>query len=365
MRFVAPRAAFEAAVKLVGSAVEPKHSIAELRHILLRAEGSTVTLVATDLVVGIETSLTAEVTNAGAALPHGELLLAAVTHLAGETITVESTATGLRFTDGGRRTAKCQTAEVDRFPTIGGRPMASSAEIPAEALRAALRRVAPFAMQDPSRPHMAAVNLILAKGLLRAQGTDGKFAGFAEVEVAGLKAAPKPLLIPDRVVALAMKVLPADGPTTLRWGSEAFALVAGRTTIHGKLVDAAYPSLASYAPKAPVAVVNRKSLLEACVGALALHREGAERPIHFTFDRDAVTVTAGGDATAGAFEDSVPVEARGPTPALAVPGASIVTALRSIEADTVHLEWERLHPLYLWPAGPVTGEFRLIAAMKE
>lgn len=233
------------------------------------------------------------------------------------------------------------------------------------ALRTVFRRCLPFISADQTRPHLSGMRVQTADGLLQGLATDGHSGCVTEAPAPGFAPPKSSLLIPDRVLSTLTRILPTDGTVQLRWSTERLSVTTGRTTVYGKLTDATFPSLHQFKPKQPVATVTRVDLIEAIEGALALHKEGKTHFVLFETRDGAMKVSAGDQASAGAFEDSVVLKVHAPTPRFAANGLLMLAALRTLDHDRVYMEWGKLDPVYFWGEGVTEGDYRVIMPMRD
>src|SRR5262249_42770331 len=134
-----------------------------LGHVLLRAERSNLILTATDLEIGIRTSIEAKVAKAGATTVPAKLLAGVVGELNDGSLTAVLKEDRLRIS-AGRSSTTLATTSAEEFPP-GPQPADGEAiMLPREEMLAAIAQVRPAASTDEARPPLTGV-------LMRLDGT--------------------------------------------------------------------------------------------------------------------------------------------------------------------------------------------------
>lgn len=173
MRLTLPNSRFLAALQAVSSAVPRRTTLPVLNNLLLRAEGDSLSLSATDLDLSITRSIDADVTSPGALTVPAQKLLALVKELPGNE-DVDLEVKGDQFTlRCGATKVKLSGLPVEEYPTFPEVDFASSWSVDGATLKAMIEKVAFAASTEENRPILNGVLWQLLDSEMRMVATDG------------------------------------------------------------------------------------------------------------------------------------------------------------------------------------------------
>ncbi|MGZ5312752.1 MAG: DNA polymerase III subunit beta [Solirubrobacterales bacterium] len=172
MKITAQRQAFLDALQVVSRAVSTRAALQALTGILLDIKNGALRLRATDMELGLEVSVEAEISGEGSAVLPGRLLVDVVRSLPEGEIGLELRAAerDVEIT-AGSSSFHLRTLSADDFPAV---PAAEgeALELPAEPLRATINRVASAASRDEARPVLTGILLKIEGSELTMVATD-------------------------------------------------------------------------------------------------------------------------------------------------------------------------------------------------
>jgi DNA polymerase-3 subunit beta len=272
MNFTVDRDQLEGLLARVQGVAERRHTMPVLSHVLVKADASGLTMVASDLEIVIRCTV------AGATVPvEGSIALPArkfydiAKVLPKGDVTVATTKEGTSVKISGKsgnfRLAGLPAAE---FPEMPDRPSSAIVSVDGELFRKMADRVSPFASSDETRYNLAGVLLepheADGKSMLRMVATDGHRLALSDGEVPGIAGlfAAKKALVPRKGL-VEIRKLAEGGPGSLDISaSEKFLFVGkGDTEIWVRLLDADFPDYRQVIPKGNplVAKVPREAFL--------------------------------------------------------------------------------------------------------
>ena len=170
MKFQVNRDVFSEGVSFAVKLLPQRTTLPILSGVLLRAEGSTVTLSSFDYEVSAQTSITADVTEDGTVLVSGRLLAEIASRLPNAPVEFS--------TDDGKIAVRCGSARftlssmpVEEYPSL---PVVDGASgvLPGEAFADAVGQVSVAASRDDVTPVITGVQLEIADNRLSLVATD-------------------------------------------------------------------------------------------------------------------------------------------------------------------------------------------------
>src|SRR5436305_9625677 len=153
MKITCARDELGAKLAIVARAVSTRTAVQILTGILLRAEGGTLSIAATDMELSLRTSLDAQVEGEGAVVVPGRLLLDIARGLPESDVSIEHKAeeSAVQITCGSA-VYRLNTYAADDFPRLPELEAAALHTVESEALLETIARVSRSASRDESRP---------------------------------------------------------------------------------------------------------------------------------------------------------------------------------------------------------------------
>jgi DNA polymerase-3 subunit beta len=329
------------ALRLACRALSTRPPLPILQNVLLTADAGSLTLTATDGEISLVTTVAANVTDSGrtaaparllaeyvAQLPSGPLRL----HLDGNRRKLQASC--------GKFDAGLATADPDEFPVFPEAHQEAAIDLDARQLARAIERVAFAAARDDSRPILAAVLLELGEPGLTVAAADGfRLARAVMPNVSGRE---RHLLVPSRVIVEFGRLL--DDTESARLIPTAddggLHLVAGATTLFGRLVDGRFPDIERVVPRdwRTRVVVQASSFGQAVRVAGLFGKDGQVRPVIFEAQPGRLRLLARGDET-GEAEGEVAAVVEGEPQSVALNSRLLADLLDTVDAPQLELTW--------------------------
>ncbi len=352
MKITATRQALLDALLVVSRAVSARAALQALSGILITAE-ETARLRATDMELGLDVGLEAEIGSSGAVVLPGRLLVEVVRSLPDGPVTmalreaerdVEITAGSSRF-----HLRILPADDFPRFPEPEGDPI----ELPAKALQETINRVARAASRDEARPVLTGVLVTTEGDQLTMVATDSYRLAVKRTKLEapvdnGLEAN-----VPARALRELARLIDAAADQSLRvWLTRNQALFrVGTVSLGSRLIDGQFPNHRQLLPESYEHEVKlpRAELLEVTRRVSQLAQRNAALRLSFS---EGELVVSAETPDLGDAREGLPAPYSGELLEIGFNPEFVRDGLESIDADEVVLKLiSPLRPGLLEPAG--------------
>jgi DNA polymerase III subunit beta len=352
MKITATRQALLDALLVVSRAVSARAALQALSGILITAE-ETARLRATDMELGLDVGLEAEIGGSGAVVLPGRLLVEVVRSLPDGPVTmalreaerdVEITAGSSRF-----HLRILPAGDFPRFPEPEGDPI----ELPAKALQETINRVARAASRDEARPVLTGVLVTTEGDQLTMVATDSYRLAVKRTKLEapvdnGLEAN-----VPARALRELARLIDAAADQSLRvWLTRNQALFrVGTVSLSSRLIDGQFPNHRQLLPESYEHEVKlpRAELLEVTRRVSQLAQRNAALRLSFS---EGELVVSAETPDLGDAREGLPAPYSGELLEIGFNPEFVRDGLESIDADEVVMKLiSPLRPGLLEPAG--------------
>jgi DNA polymerase-3 subunit beta len=312
-------------------------SLPVLQCVLLSAKKGALSMCATNLELGVETSIPAKVAEEGDVAVPGNVLSSVVGASVGSVVrlSLEGGALAVESADG---TTRIRTQAADEFPTLPKVTTGTEAQLSAESLVQALKAVSYSASLSTIKPELASVYLFPEGNTLVAVATDSF--RLAEKKIVLKKPVDiPPVLLPIRVVQDLVRVLEsADGDILLRTSEHQIAIAFGSTYLTSRLTEGTFPDYKQIIPKEFVAeaVALKADLAQVLRKATIFSDKFNQITFHFDPKKKHVSIHAE-NADVGETTDGVLASVTGQPIEISFNQRYIADCLGAIASDSVTL----------------------------
>jgi DNA polymerase-3 subunit beta len=299
-------------LSVVSRAVSTRAATQALSGVLLNASDGRVTLAATDLDLGLETTLDAEVAEGGAILLPGRLFAEVARSLADPVVEIESREAehDVEIRSGGS-SFHLRVLPVEDFPKLPQPQEDGGMKIPAPALEAGIELVARAASKDDMRPVLTGVFVTAAGKEMTMVATDSYRLAVKRTELEAELGGELEANIPARALRELGRILSSEGAeeTSISLLPNQAVFVAGSILLSTRLIDGQFPNFRQLLPESYEHDVRlpRSEFLDVTRRVSQLAQRNA--PLRLAFESGELTVAAEtpdvGDAretTPAAFE---------------------------------------------------------------
>ncbi|MFI5272814.1 MAG: DNA polymerase III subunit beta [Ktedonobacterales bacterium] len=239
----------------VSHAVSTRSTLPILAHILLKAEGDSIRLAATNLEIGITCRVPATIQQEGTTTVPARLFTDFVNSLSDGpvTLTLQPDTQSLKIS-GKPSQATVRGMDAAEFPAIPAPVEGEAAiELPAAELRSMIAQTAFAAATDDARPVFTGVLARVRDSMLTFAAADSFRLAVRHANITG-DATPGDVLIPARTLNELAHVLPTDGDTTVRMivtaNRNQVLFQAGDVHLVSNLIAGQFPNFEAIVPKA-------------------------------------------------------------------------------------------------------------------
>jgi DNA polymerase III subunit beta len=345
-----------AKLSIVSRAVSTRAATQALSGVLLRAGDGAVTLSATDLDLGLRTTIAAEVESEGTALLPGRLLAEVVRSLGDSTVEIATRESEHDVEiHSGSSNFHLRVLPAEDFPSLPDAGGDGALRIPAKALEASIDLVARAASRDDMRPVLTGVFVTASGSEMTMVATDSYRLAVKRTELEKDLGGELEANIPARALRELSRILSAEGAEeaaiTLLPNQAVFE--AGAITLTTRLIDGQFPNFRQLLPESYEHDVRlpRVDFLDVARRVSQLAQRNA--PLRLAFESGQLTVAATTPDVGDAVE-TMPAAFEGEPMEIGFNPEFLREGIESIEDDEVLLRL--ISPLRPGLLQPVAGE---------
>ncbi len=297
-------------VSFINHGVSPRNQLPVLLNIYIEARKGTLTLKSTDLEIGLETNLPANVIEEGSITVPAKIFSELINSIDSERITLELKEKNLSIsTDKIKSTL--QTIEAEEFPKLYEDKGEKIATLPKESIGKDFGRVLFSASLDTTRPALSGVLIKQEEKGCLLVATDGYRLSLKKIPMQIKKNTEEKdaLLVPVRVLREVLgEKEEGDVSLYVSQNNNQVIFEQGETIILGRLIDATFPQYEKIIPAnhTTSAVFDKEELLKAVKLSSLFARDGSN-VIKFIVGKNKIELFA---QTASLGENRVEVEAK-------------------------------------------------------
>lgn len=348
--------AFATAVQTVSRAVPTRTTLPVLTGILLAAGDGGLTLTGTNLDLGVECRIQADVDRPGSIVLPARYLSDIARHTGGGYLELSvpegSSVADIRW---GVSQFTIHGHPADQFPALPRLDPVVDVSLPARELREVLEGTAFAASHDETRPILTGIQLTIRDGQLQALSTDGFRIALRRTATKAALARPAGLVIPGRNAAEFLHLRSQESVRLLATLNQAL-FDCGDVRFFSRLLDGTYPAVLDLVPKDfPTRImVDRAAFLAACERVAILADPVQKAPVVTLTREDGLLALSSSLASVGAARDALPAEIAGADFQIIFNARFLADGLRNMPGEAAVLEL----------SGPLTAA-RLTAAGRD
>ncbi len=292
MKFSAERESLLTALQSVIGVVERRQTMPILSNVLLSAQGSKLSITATDLEVELVATTAIKSGTDGRLTVPGRKLLDICRSLP-EGVTLAFSQDGERLTvKAGRSRFVLATLPAADFPTIEELAQQQSLKLPQADLRRLLDKTHFSMAQQDVRYYLNGMLLETDGKMLRTVATDGHRLALCEMDLPS-KAAGQQVIVPRKGVLELQRLLGTEGDVEVTVGSNHIRAQIGDVRFTSKLIDGRFPEYGRVIPAAPPkAVIADREVLRAALQRTAILANEKYRGIRLALKKNTMTLQA-------------------------------------------------------------------------
>lgn len=350
MEFRVPVAELSRALASAQGVVQRKNTMPILSHVLLTASASKdgagkLTMVATDLDVGVRTEQACEVIAPGAVTIPARALADMVRELPGPDVVLKRLPNQHVEVKSGRTRARLLALSADEFPPLPAYQEAAFVSLDTALLVDMVDKTVYASSQDETRYNLNGVLFeppAQPGGPLTMVATDGHRLvrierTFEGADTFGLKS---PVILPRKGLSELRRILgnDLDGKLDLGFKDNHAVVRRGATLLGMRLVDGQFPDYKQVIPKLADKIVRiARQDLAGTLKRVSVLAQDRMQPVKLALSKDQLVVSCS-NPDAGEISDDVPVEYAGQAIEVAFNGRYLLEALSSLDDKNVLLK---------------------------
>lgn len=345
-------------LQAVQNVVSNRTTLPILSNVLMRAEGQSLSLTATDLDVTISCAVEAKVTKPGASTVPVKKLFGIVRELSNIEIDLEVDDKNNCTVRSGASFYKINGLSADEFPPLPTFKEDKKVVLSQETVRGMMKKTSFAISTDESRYVLNGIFLSLKDHKMTMVATDGRRLALVDEEVDVSEKSQGEFIVPAKTVAELNRLLQEKGEVEIRYAENqaSFTLKdekGSSVLIVSKLVEGNYPNYRQVIPaetKERVALV-REEFLHALRRAEIMTSEKSNS-VKMNFGKNKLEITANSPEV-GEAKETLAINYKGPEMAIAFNPKYLIDPLNALVNDEVFIELiDELSPGVLKINGP-------------
>jgi DNA polymerase-3 subunit beta len=296
-------------ISFLNHAVSSRGQLPILSNFLLEAKDGKLIISATDLEIGISSSIPVNIETEGRTTIPAKNFSDLLTNLGSQKITLHLDGDTLTL-KGEKINASFQTMPAEDFPKLYEEKGEELTTLKKTEIEENVLRVVFAAAQDSNRPALSGILLDDDKNMVTMVATDGVRLSLQKNVFKTKEGLKKPIVVPARIIRELLSIKEDEGVVRVFISEEnnQILFAQGETTLVGRLIGAEYPDYEKIIPAQfeTKTDLNREQLLNAIKICTVFARETANI-IKFTLKKDKLIVSANSPSVG---EDNVEVEAK-------------------------------------------------------
>jgi len=343
-------------LSIVSRAVSTRAATQALSGVLLTAEGGRVTLAATDLDLGLETTLEADIESEGSVLLPGRLFAEIARSLADPSVEIEAREAerDVEIRSGGS-SFHLRTLPAEDFPKLPQPQEDPGLKIPAAALEKSIDLVARAASRDDMRPVLTGVFVSASGKEMTMVATDSYRLAVKRTELENELGGELEANIPARALRELGRVLTSEGAgeASIWLLANQAVFQAGAILLSTRLIDGQFPNFRQLLPESYEHDVRlpRSDLLDVTRRVSQLAQRNA--PLRLSFSSGELTVAAE-TPDVGDAQETMPAAFEGETLEIGFNPEFLKEGIESVAGDEILMRL--ISPLRPGLLEPVEGE---------
>jgi DNA polymerase-3 subunit beta len=321
--------------------VERKNTIPILANVLLEASGSEVSLLATDLDVGLRSRCEANVGKPGTLTVPAKKLFEIVSALPDTDIRIEEDKGGRSVTVAADRfESRMQTLPASEFPTPPQDPGSAEATMSGGSLKRMIAHTRFAITSEDTRYFLNGAQLVLRPDSMSMVATDGHRLAFMSVHESSGPNARSEVLLPRKTLNEVARLADGGDPVEFSQGENHLFFRAGDRLLISRKIDANFPAYERVIPKSNDKQIEfDRDRLASAVRRVRLLSNERSKAVKFVIGTDQVEITSS-TPEVGKAREILPVEYGGTALQICFNADYVDNFLSVVETEGVRLEFK-------------------------
>ncbi|MCD6459488.1 DNA polymerase III subunit beta [bacterium] len=339
MHCICDRLALSEALQVLQNIIGTNSTLPILSNILIEiTETKELALTATNLEVGIQFKLDAEIKEKGTCTLPGKKFFEIAKGLVGEKIEIEVSSDNIGVIKSGSAVYRLMGLASEEFPRLPRLDKVNSIKINEKDLKDLFRKTSYAISTDETRYVLNGVYFIISKGEISVVATDGRRLAMVTKKEAVEPDLEVGIIIPAKTVHELMRILTGDNELEILFSETQVGFKKDNMLMISRLIEGKFPKYEQVIPKSSKEQVqiDREKFLN-LVRRVSLITSMKSNQVKFRFNDGSVTVTAS-NPDIGEAKDDMSLNYKGNDFSIAFNPVYVCDALKSLEEETVTLE---------------------------
>lgn len=339
MHFICSQKNLMHSISIVQKSVSTKTTLPILKGIYLEAYSNNLKLVGTDLEIGIENIIEAQVHQEGTVVIDARLFSEIIRKLPDEDVE-------LKLQENNQLLIKCDTTEFNilcsdatDFPELPIIEEEQCHQISQELFRNMIRQTVFATSQDESRPILTGVLMEIENDRLNMVALDGYRLALRSGKINSVDS--NRVVIPAKTLNEISRIMNSDDdePINIIFTENQGLFTIGNTKLISRLLEGEFINYNQILPKEHQSQikVSTKRLLNSIERASLLAREGKNNLVKFTINDDKMVITSNSEI--GKVYEEISIELEGADLEIAFNSKYFIDALKAVDEEEVYLEF--------------------------
>lgn len=335
MKFVISTQELNYLISKIQNVVPAKPTIPILTNFLIEASNDELTLIATDLTVGIRCNTEAKILEEGSTTLPARRLAQLLRELTTANVELSSNAQEITTLVSGTSRFKLNGMSKEEYPPLPDLTHAQSFEINQKDFKDMLYRTSFAVSKEDNRYVLTGVLMHIIDGKVLFVGTDGKRLARAHASINVPPNFTSQSIIPLKAVDEILKNLTDEGQVKISLMTDKIAVEANQTILLTKLLSGDYPDVNRVIPEhSEISVSLHREELLALLRQVSLFTADQNHSVRFTFQEGELKLTAN-TMDIGEGNVGMPVNYRGAKLEIAFNPGFFIDILRHCKEETV------------------------------
>ena len=338
MKFNATKEILLKGIQNVQNAINAKSSMPILSNILIEATGDRVVFTATDLDIGILSSVAVKPATEGAITVPAKKFSDIIKELPDEEVSVSVKKNNMVHIECGKNTFKIMGLAKDEYPQLPEFKDKNFITIPQKRLKAMLKMTSFAVSNDETRYVLNGVLFVIRPTHMRLVATDGRRLAMIEDKAEFPKTLERKFIVPTKAVNELERILGDDEDVKISFGDTQVLFDAGPTKLVSRLIEGEFPNYEQVIPKeSKEKLAASSSALLSALKRAALFTNPDSMAVKVELSRDKAVLSKSSPYL-GEARVELDVDYKGKDLSIGFNPQYLMDILKSMEQETVAIE---------------------------
>lgn len=365
MKFTCEKNTIQKEISIAQEIISTRNALSILSNVLLVAENNTLTIKATDLKVGFETQIPADIAEEGSTTVFCDKFLGILRSLPDGDVEFEQTDNRLLIKPLFKKiNFQLKSIAGDKFPELQEIAEDQFFEIPQRDVIEMVSQTLFAVSDDETRYFMNGVYLENREGGLSMVATDGRRLSFISKEFETRIPEFDPVIIPPKVLQLLRKLASGEGNLRLAVGEKNLFMQFDSQRISSSLIEGQFPNYKRVIPEQQqYEITINKAQFEEALKRVSLLVEQKSRRIYMNLSENNITLTSE-ESEIGVAKEEVECDYEGPEMTVALNYLYLTEPLRVIGEEEILVRFTEPNKAITLLSKPEKEFFHIVMPMQ-